>query len=204
VVSRPGARSAFAGARVTIFGIVDHRDLATLEAGLDEIRRSPRGCGRIELIVGRPNLGERAVVGEAMIDALTGLIGDNWSTRGSRTMADRSADPDAQLTVMNARVAALVAIDPDRRPLCGDQLYVDFDLSVANVPAGSRLKLGASVLEITELPHRGCGKFVERFGVDAMRFVNSDAGRELNLRGINARVVAGGLVRVGDPVLKVS
>jgi hypothetical protein len=189
---------------VTISGIVDHRDLATLEAGLDEIRRSPRDGGRVELIVGRPHLGERAVVAEAMIDAVTGLIGDNWSTRGSRTMEDGSANPDAQLTVMNARVAALVAIEADRRPLCGDQLYVDFDLSVVNVPAGTRLKLGAAVLEITELPHRGCGKFVKRFGVDAMKFVNSADGRALNLRGVNAKVVAGGLVRVGDPVLKVS
>jgi hypothetical protein len=185
------------------FGAMQHRDLAELEAGLGEIRRSPSQDGCVELIVRRPLDGGREVVSEAMIDAVTGLIGDNWSTRGSRTMSDGSSDPDAQLTVMNARAAALVAVQADRRQLCGDQLYVDFDLSAANAPPGTRLALGSALIEITALPHRGCGKFVKRFGIDAMKLVNSPVGRELNLRGVNAKVIAGGRVRVGDPVLKV-
>jgi MOSC domain-containing protein YiiM len=166
-----------------------HLDPAALEAGLDEIRRSPQDRGTVELIVRRPAVEEREVLEEAEIDPVEGLVGD----RGS-------ANPDLQITLMNARVAALVADDPERRQLAGDQLYVDFDLSRANVPPGTRLDVGSATLEISEQPHTGCGKFAKRFGVDALKFVNSKVGRELNLRGVNARVVAGGRVRPGDRI----
>jgi MOSC domain-containing protein YiiM len=105
-----------------------------------------------------------------------------------------------QITLMNARVASLVAADPGRRQLAGDQLFVDFDLSVANLPPGTRLTIGSATLEVSEQPHLGCGKFAARFGVDALKFVNSPVGRELNLRGLNARVVIGGPIRPGDPI----
>jgi MOSC domain-containing protein YiiM len=108
-----------------------------------------------------------------------------------------------QLNVMNARVIALVAQGEQRWPLAGDQLFLDLDLSAANLPAGTQLALGTAVIEVTDQPHTGCGKFVERFGVDAMQFVNSSIGRELHLRGINARVVRPGRVRAGDVVRKV-
>jgi MOSC domain-containing protein YiiM len=52
------------------------------------------------------------------------------------------------------------------------------------------------------MPHTGCGKFARRFGVEALKFVNSGVGRELNLRGRNARIVTGGTVRTGDTVRK--
>jgi MOSC domain-containing protein YiiM len=101
---------------------------------------------------------------------------------------------------MNARVAELVAGDADRMPLAGDQVYVDFDISMDNLPAGSLLAVGEAVLEVSEPPHLGCAKFVERFGADAMRFVNSQVGRQLRLRGMNTRVVQPGVVRPGDRV----
>lgn len=180
-----------------------HVSLSVLEAGLTDIRASPSDHGRVELIVRRPANGEREPVSEATIDAIVGLAGDNWSTRGASSTADGSANPLAQLTLMNACAAGLVAVDPERRALCGDQLYVDFDLSGANVPPGTRLAIGTAVLEITDLPHRGCGKFLQRFGPDAAKWVNSASGRELNLRGVNARVIEGGIVRVGDAVTRV-
>jgi hypothetical protein len=176
--------------------------MSALEAGLEHVRQAPSDEGRVELIVRRPANGEREQLGEATIDTIVGLVGDNWSTRGCRTRPDGSANPDAQLTLMNARAAALVAVDPDRRALCGDQLYVDFDLSVANVPPGTRLALGSAVVEITSEPHLGCGKFIRRFGVDAAKWTKSPAGRALNVRGVNARVITGGIVRVGDAVTK--
>jgi hypothetical protein len=175
-------------------------DLAALEAGVDEIRRSPADHGRVELIVRRPAPNEREVLAEAELDTVEGLVGDSWRTRGSRATDDGSAHPDMQITLMNARVAALVACDPERRKLAGDQLFVDFDLSAANLPPGTRLALGSAIIEITDQPHLGCGKFASRFGVDALKFVNSPLGRELNLRGVNAKVVAGGLVRPGDAI----
>jgi MOSC domain-containing protein YiiM len=167
-------------------------DLAVLEGGLTEIRRSPAAAGTVALIVRRPSPGEREVLAEGKLDPVQGLVGDRWHGEGG--------DRDTQLTLMNARVAAVVARVPDRWPLAGDQLYVDLDLSGANLPPGTRLKLGTAVIEVTAEPHQGCGKFVRRFGVDAMRFVNSRAGRELNLRGINATIVSGGTVRTGDAI----
>jgi MOSC domain-containing protein YiiM len=105
---------------------------------------------------------------------------------------------------MNARAAALVAGPRDRWAVAGDQLYVDLDLSGANLPAGTRLRIGSAVIEVTAVPHTGCGKFLRRFGIEAQKLVNSPAGRELNLRGINARVVTPGVIRCGDAVTKLS
>lgn len=181
---------------------MQHFDLATLEGGLDEIRLSPKDDGRVELICRRPDVEQREVVEEAVLDADHGLVGDNWLVRGSRSTPDGSANPLMQLTLMNVRSASLIAGEPERRQLAGDQFYVDFDLSIANLPPGTRLKLGQATIEITEIPHRGCGKFSSRFGVDALKFVNSEVGRELNLRGVNARIVEGGVVRPGDSITK--
>ena len=181
---------------------MEHLALAALEAGLDEIRRSPKDGGVVELIVRRPAECEREVLEEATLDMIDGLVGDNWRTRGNRRTEDGSAHPDMQITLMNARVAALVAGHPERRQLAGDQLFVDLDLSYDNLPPGTRLAAGSAVIEITDQPHTGCGKFARRFGTDALRFVNSVTGRELNLRGVNARVVSGGAVRLGDTLSK--
>ena len=177
-------------------------DTESLQAGLAEIRRAPRDAGTVELIVRRPAPEERQVVAEAELDPAAGLVGDNWLERGSRATEDGSAHPEMQLTMMSARAAALIARAPERWALAGDQLYVDLDLSSANLPPGTRLAVGAAVIEITDRPHTGCGKFVRRFGVDAMKFVNTELGRELNLRGIYARVVSGGTVRAGDTIRK--
>ena len=179
------------------------RGMDELSAGLDEVRRSPRDEGRLELIVRRPRVGGRDVVDEAALDPAEGVVGDGWLTRGD-SHARGPADPAVQVTIMNARAAALVAGTRDRWPLAGDQLYVDFDLSQENLPAGARLAVGSAVLEVSAKPHTGCAKFVSRFGVEAMKFVNSPVGRSLNLRGINARVVEPGSVRVGDTVRKLA
>ena len=179
-----------------------HLSLAELERGLDEIRRSPADGGALALIVRRPARGERETLETGELDAGVGLVGDNWLARGSSATKDRSAHPDMQLNIMNARAAALVAQDPGRWALAGDQLYVDLDLSTANLPPGSRLAIGAALVEITAQPHLGCAKFISRFGADAMKFVNSPIGRELHLRGVNAKVVRGGTIRRGDRIWK--
>jgi len=181
---------------------VEHLSTAALEAGLDHVRDAPSDGGTVELIVCRPAVNERVVLDEGTLVAGGGLAGDSWQARGSPRTADRSAHPDMQLTVMNARAALLVAQDPDRRQLAGDQLYVDLDIGVANLPPGTRLGLGSAVIEVTGQPHLGCVKFAARFGKDALRFVNSRTGRGLRLRGLNARIVVSGTVRPGDVIRK--
>jgi hypothetical protein len=181
---------------------VEHLSRERLEAGLGQIRESPRECGRVVLVVRRPDIGQRELPDHAILDPLTGVDGDNWLTRGSTSTADGSASPDRQVTVMNARVAELVAGGSDRMALAGDQLYVDLDLSTDNLPAGSLLAVGQAVLRVSEAPHLGCAKFVERFGPEAMRFVNSRIGRQLRLRGMNTSVVVPGAVRLGDLAMK--
>jgi hypothetical protein len=176
---------------------------AELEAGLDAVRAAPPDSGRVELIVRRPAVGERDTIEEGQLDAGVGLVGDSWRERPSSSTPDKSAHPEKQITVMNARFASLVARTDDRRPLAGDQLYVDLDISQTNLPAGTRLAIGSAVIEVTEPPHTGCAKFTQRFGLDAFRFVNSPLGLELRLRGLNAKVVTPGTVRVGDEVRKV-
>jgi hypothetical protein len=182
--------------------VVKHLTMEELEAGLDEIRQSPQDEGVLRLIVRRPQTDEREVLEEGELHPVEGLVGDSWKMRGSTRTADGSPHPDTQLNIMNARVAALVAQDKDRWQLAGDQLYIDMDLSEENLPPGTQLAIGSAVIEVTPPPHTGCKKFVSRFGLDAMKFVNSSLGRELHLRGVNARVVQPGLIRVGQVVKK--
>jgi MOSC domain len=184
-------------------GAMGYVSVEELEAGLDHILGSPADDGRLEMIVRRPAEDAREILGSAELDPLEGLVGDTWRARGNRHTADGSADPLAQVTLMNARVADLVAVERDRWPLAGDQLYVDMDLAIANLPPGIRLAIGSATLEISDKAHTGCEKFAARFGSDARRFVNTPKGRSLNLRGVNARVVVAGTVSVGDAVRKV-
>ena len=180
-----------------------HLNLQQLEDGLDEILQSPKDEGVVELIVRRPVDDEREVLQEAELDLAVGMVGDNWKDRVSRHTADGSANPEQQLTLMNSRTISLLAQDKDRWSLAGDQFFVDFDLTAVNLPAGTQLSLGTAIVEVTAVPHLGCHKFSERFGSDATRFVNSTQGKELNLRGVNAKVVQAGGVVVGDVVRKV-
>ena len=173
-----------------------------LEQGLDHILASPRDNGVLELIVRRPEVDARESLAEGRLDTDHGLVGDNWKARGSRHTPDGAADPEMQLNIMNARVVALVADDPGRRELAGDQLYLDMDLSDANLPPGTQLAIGEAIVEITEPPHTGCRKFAERFGKDAVVFVNSGRGKDLNFRGINAKVIRSGDIKVGDVAKK--
>ena len=176
------------------------RTFDELQAMTDDIRNAPSDTGLVALIVRRPAVDEREIVNEARLDVAEGLVGDTWQVRGNPHTQDGSADPHAQLTVMNARAAAAVAGDVSRWPLAGDQIYVDFDISIEHLPPGTRLSIGDAEIDVSEKPHTGCAKFSGRFGRDALRFVNTPEGRRLRLRGMNARITKSGTVRVGDPI----
>jgi hypothetical protein len=173
-----------------------------LEAGVDAIRAAPKDLGLLQLIVRRPAVGDREVLDEGLLDLLRGLVGDNWAARGSSRTADGSAHPDMQLNIMGARAIALIARDKERWPLAGDQLFIDMDLSEGNMPPGTQLSMGSAIVEITDIPHIGCEKFHRRFGLEATKFVNSPQGKALRLRGLNAKVIQSGTVRVGDIIRK--
>jgi hypothetical protein len=177
-----------------------HRTRAELEAQIDHLREAPHDDGVLELVVSRPALFQRQVLDVGVLSTTDGLVGDTWSQRPSKRTPDGSPHPDMQLNIMGLRIARLLAVSDDRIPLAGDQLYVDLDLSEAALPAGTRLAIGSAVVEITDQPHTGCAKFTERFGLDASRFINSAIGKELRLRGVNAKVVLDGEVRPGDRV----
>lgn len=180
-----------------------HLTGAELNAGLDEVRRSPQDQGTLEMIVRRPQVDKREVLEQAKLDIEEGLIGDNWKTRGCPKTPDGNAHPDMQLNIMNARVIALLAQNRERWKLAGDQLVIDMDLSADNFPAGTQLAIGSAIIEITPEPHNGCKKFMARYGSDALKFVNSPLGKQLHLRGVNAKVVRSGLIQRGDIVSKV-
>ena len=182
---------------------IKHLTKDELEAGLEQIRESPKDEGLLELIVRRPEIEQREVLNEGELHVGQGLVGDNWTSRKSSRTADGSPHPEMQLNIMNSRVVALVAQEKERWSLAGDQLYLDMDLSKNNLPAGTRLSLGTAIIEVTAPPHTGCHKFVSRFGVEAMKFVNSAVGMELCLRGINARVVQSGVIKVGQVAKKI-
>jgi len=186
----------------TMETMITHLTREQLEAGLDHIRQSPSDEGLLQLIVRRPSVETREVLDEAELSVTDGLVGDSWNKRPSSRTADGSPHPEMQINIMNVRAVALVAQDKERWQLAGDQLFIDMDLSKANLPAGSRIAIGTAILEVTAPPHTGCHKFVGRFGVDAMKFVNSEVGKELCLRGINAKVVQAGTIRVGASVKK--
>src|SRR5262252_3810805 len=175
-----------------------HLTAEQLQMGLDHIRRAPADGGVLDLIVRRPTVNEREVLEQAELDLIVGLVGDTWNRRRSTSTPDGSPNIEMQITVINSRAAALVAREKTRWQLAGDQLYVDLDLSAENLPVGTRLALGSAVIEVTAPPHLGCQKFVARFGVEAMKFVNSPVGKELRLRGLHARVVQPGTIRKGD------
>lgn len=177
---------------------------AELEEGLSFILQSPRLEGTVGLIVRRPDVGEREEVPVGELDLKLGLVGDNWFARGYNKTADGAAHPEMQINLMNSRVISLIAQTRSRWKLAGDQFYVDLDLSEENLPPGTRLQIGSALIEITAEPHLGCKKFMERFGRDAVLFVNSERGKQLNLRGVNAKVIQAGKVATGDVIGKLS
>lgn len=180
-----------------------HLTEADLEAGFGHVLASPADGGTLEMIVRRPGVNQRETLDEGRLTIEEGLEGDSWRGRRGYTLPDGSPDPDAQITLTNARFAELISGCRDRWPLAGDQLYVDLDLSESNLPPGTRLRIGGATIEVTALPHTGCSKYRQRFGLEALKFTATPEGRSRHLRGIYARVVEPGTARVGDTIWKV-
>jgi len=180
----------------------EHLTKEQLEAGFGHVLASPKDNGALVRIVRRPGVDQREVIAEGELDVDLGLVGDNWKARPNPTTPDGKADPVAQITIINARILALMAGPEERWQLAGDQLLIDLDMSMENLPPGTRLSIGSAVIEISEKPHTGCAKFAARFGQDALRFISTPEGRARRLRGVNTRVVQSGTIRAGDVAVK--
>lgn len=178
----------------------DHLNIEQIELGISDVLASPQDHGRLEAIVIRPGHNQREYREAGYLSPTGGLEGDRWATSNGE---DGKPNPDAQISLMNSRLLKMIAGEEERMALAGDNLIVDLDLSETNLPAGQRITVGEVLLEVTDLPHTGCGKFAERFGPDALRYINAAKRRPLHLRGIYARVLEAGTVRVGDVVKKV-
>jgi hypothetical protein len=181
----------------------EHRTLDELVTSYAAMTPSPSDGGAVEMFVRRPGDNLREVIESGELDPEHGLVGDKWREESLRHGNGNDLERDVQLTLMNARVIDMIAGERERWPLAGDQLYVDLDLGAENLPPGTRLSIGTATVEVSAEPHTGCGAFAERFGSDAMRFINASERRHLRLRGINARVVAAGVVSTGDRVRKI-
>lgn len=179
-----------------------HFTLEHLQTQLEYIQQSPKETGRVELIVRRPGTEEREVIPQGRLIVSAGLEGDNWQARGSAATPDGSANPETEITLMNARVIHALTQDETRWALAGDQFFVDFDLSEENIPAGSRLIIGSAILEVSATPHNGCKKFSERFGLDGLKFISMAEYKPLRMRGINAKIIQAGEVKQGDIIRK--
>ena len=177
-----------------------HLTTEEIEQAMPLVFAVPKDNGRLEMIVRRPKTNKREIVECGVLDIEHGLVGDNWLTRGSSRTHNGLGHPEMQLNLMNYRFAVLIAGSRERVPLAGDQLFVDLDLSGDNLPPGTRLSIGEALIEITAIPHLGCKKFVERFGLAAMKFANSEFGCKHNLRGVNAKIIKNGLIKNADPL----
>ena len=178
------------------FGPSRHLPLGELEQKLGTLPAAPRDAGRVALLVRRRPDKVRETPTRIDLGPDTGVPGDAWG-RGQKP------DRAAQVTVMEIDVAEMIA---NGQPLTvfGDNLFLALDLSVENLPTGTRLRLGRALLEVTAKPHNGCRKFAARFGHDALRLVSNPELRRRNLRGIYMCVVEAGEVAVGDAVVVVS
>lgn len=169
-----------------------------LEYNLPYILSSPKDEGRIENIIVRRKKNERELRKEVFLSQERGVEGDRWFD-----LSKGEPDPRRQLTIINSRLIKLLAQNDERMQLAGDNLITDLDLSESNLPVGQRLTIGDVMVEIADVPHTGCSKFAERFGKDAVEFINAPERSSLRLRGVYAKFLNSGLIHVGDIIKKI-
>jgi len=169
-----------------------------INSNLSFILSSPKDVGKIESIIVRRRKNERELRKEVFLSPEKGVEGDRWYD-----LSKGKPDPRRQLTIINSRLIKLLAQSVERMQLAGDNLIIDLDISDANLPVGQRLTIGKVMVEITDVPHTGCSRFAERYGNDAVEFINAPERSSLRLRGVYAKFLNSGLIHVGDIIKKI-
>ena len=180
----------------------EFRSLSALGELLPRILSAPKDNGTLELIIMRPDHGQRVVPESIDVSANAGLPGDHWVRGTGYALEDGTGNPNAQICMMMASCIQAIAGDKANWPPAGDNLFIDMDLTPSNMPPGTRFVIGSAEFVVTELPHNGCQAFIDRYGRDACIFVNTGEGKKHRLRGIYARVMRDGTISVGDRVQK--
>jgi len=170
-----------------------HLDREAIEAALASRPSPPVDEGQVVRVVRRVRGGARALPQSGFLSVEDGLVGDDWQRR-------RKHKTEEQVAVMEAPVAEILA-NGQPIEILGDNLFVDLDLSEANLPVGSRLRVGKAEVVVSPAPHDGCSKLAARLGKAAMAAVADKKLRAQNRRGIYWQVVVAGEVAVGDRIV---
>lgn len=168
-----------------------------------DLEKSPKDNGSVDLIVARSSVNKRKILSEVDVTIDEGLLGDRWNKGKSKNTERRKK---TQITLMNSKVIEMIAGGKENWSMAGDQLFVNLDLSIQNLPAGQMIAFGSKsevVLEITEPEHTGCSKFSSRYGKEALAFINAPERKELRLRGIYAKVIKPGKIKLHDKISKI-
>lgn len=164
---------------------------------IQRLPTSPKEVGRVEGLVIRPEgsgEGERQRVESVVVVPGSGVEGDRWA-------ASPYAIAGNEVSLINIHLLrALTDGDEEHGALSGDNLQVDLELSKENLPVGTRLSIGGAVLEVSDVEHRPCRPFIERFGKTSTKRVARANRLGLRGRGVLCHVRVGGEIALGDAI----
>lgn len=183
----PSQRSAFASR-------------AECDAALPHILAAPRDGAAIDSLCFRPAYGERRFPDQLHLTVAGGIADERWLKAPWLTLPDGSPDPRIQVSILPRRVMDLCWRDRDTTVHPGDTMVADLDMSEANLPAGTRLRVGSAVLEVSDKFNTGCAKWRDRYGADSLAWINHKPNRPLRLRGVLCRIVQDGVINASDQI----
>lgn len=175
------------------------------QQAVEHAQSAPIGAGRVDFLINRPSEGVHVPVRELYLDVDSGIHGDRWQKTAWLRLPDGSPDPRVQVSLTNTRVMqCFTGTEVDAVFGCGDNIYTDLNLSETHLPVGMRVQIGKAVIEVSDVMNDACGKFVQRFGKDAFNYIRQSQNLPLRLRGLFARIVRSGAIRIGDPIILVT
>lgn len=177
---------------------------AALAEALPNVLQAPRDNAPVTMLCLRPAIGERAFPDRISLTRAEGIPGERWLSMPWLRQPDGRPDPAIQVSILPARVLDLVWTDRTGTPHPGDPIVADLDMTEANLPEGTLLRVGTATLRVSGVWNDGCVKWKVRYGADAKAWIVAPGHRELRLRGILCSVEEDGTVAVGDRITRMS